>query len=321
MRIHCTAPAPADRGRIVRAMTPEGPQTDRLAEIIKRAAELAELVPEGLREAAFNRAFDQLTVGGETGQRGDSPGASKTRRSARTARRSGSKPQSPSADAEDPAGVLISSVSRTDHPEIGKARRSLDRALYVLRIAEAEHGIDGMTAPQIAKVLTDKFRQRVSRQAINQALDAAGDYVDRTPTSKGVVYRLMQPGENYLDAGGADAGDEKSPSSKTGRRSGRRRATPKPRAEKVEPKTAGNTGSTARKRSGRGPKQLIEELVAEGFFSEPRPMGAIQERLRHKKGALFKPTDLSPALVRLLRQGTLDRERNASNQYEYSVPA
>lgn len=303
-------------------MTAQDPETDRLAEIMKRAAELAQLVPEPLRESAFNRAFDQLIASEERGEHGDSSGASKRQGGTRGTRRGASKVPTPTADTQDPATVLISSLSRTDHPEIGKASRALDRALYVLRIAEAEKGIDGMTAPQIAKVLTAKFRLRVSRQAINQALDAAGDYVDRTPTSKGVVYRLMQPGEEYLDAGGAEAQDKKSAAGKTPRGSGRRRGARKPKTEKAETTTAGGSkASTPRKRSGRGPKQLIEELIAEGFFSEPRAIGAIQERLRHKKGALLKPTDLSPTLVRLLRQNKLDRERNESNQYEYSVPS
>lgn len=219
--------------------------------------------------------------------------------------------------------MLITSVSRTDHPEVAKASRALDRALYVLRIADAKYEIDGMTAPQIAKVLTEKFRHSVSRQAINQALDAAGDYVDRTSTPRGVVYRLMHPGEDYLDAGGADANGEKAANELPARRSGRRRAAPKTTTTTTaETKTVGPpTGPTTRQRSGRGPKPLIEELIAEGFFTEPRAIGAIQERLRHKKGVQFKPTDLSPALVRLLRQNKLDRERNESNQYEYSVPS
>jgi hypothetical protein len=36
---------------------------------------------------------------------------------------------------------------------------------------------------------------------------------------------------------------------------------------------------------------------------------------------VLKATDLSPTLVRLLREKKLDRERNEDNQYEYSVPA
>ncbi len=60
---------------------------------------------------------------------------------------------------------------------------------------------------------------------------------------------------------------------------------------------------------------------AKKSFAKPKDIGEIQERLRHKKGVQLKATDLSPTLVRLLRQNKLDRERNESNQYEYAVPS
>lgn len=74
-------------GRIVRHVAAEDPPTDRLAETIKRAAELAKLVPESLQEAAFNRAFDQLTGTGRAGKNDDLSGSSRTRRSTGTTRR------------------------------------------------------------------------------------------------------------------------------------------------------------------------------------------------------------------------------------------
>jgi hypothetical protein len=46
-------------------------------------------------------------------------------------------------------------------------------------------------------------------------------------------------------------------------------------------------------------------------------MGDAQEQLRHKRGVRYTLQDLSPAFVRLLRDGRLDRDRNASGQYEY----
>jgi hypothetical protein len=296
-------------------MTARDPETTRLAEIVAQAAELAALAPESLREAAFHRVFDELSGSVGAKQHVGAPGPA-PRRS--TSRHLGA-PRSAIAteSAKDPATLLINSLSRTDHPEIATATRSLDRALHLLQIAEAEHEIDGMTASQIARVLTEKFRQRVSRQAINQALDSAGNYVDRTPGARGVVYRLMQPGEVYLASGCAEE-----PVSNAPHRSRRRGAAAKPGAGRVEKTMTGTSGaSTARKRSGRGPKAMIEELIGEGFFSEPRTIGVIQERLRSKKGAAFKPGDLSPTLVRLLRQNKLDRERNASNQYEYTLPS
>jgi hypothetical protein len=66
---------------------------------------------------------------------------------------------------------------------------------------------------------------------------------------------------------------------------------------------------------------MIEELIDGGFFASPKAISDIQRQLRNKRGVTFKATDLSPALVRLLRQKSLDRERNDSNQFEYSVPS
>jgi hypothetical protein len=293
-----------------------------LVGITKRAAEIASHAPEHLQEAAFNRAYDQLSGGdsssGGYGRQQKQPGRTRS-----TTPKKASAPEQEKGD--DPATVLINSLSRTDHPEITGAARALDRALYLLQVAEADHGIDGMTAPQIAKVLTDKFRQSVSRQAIGQALDAAGKYVDRTPQpGAAAIYRLMAPGEEYLAAGGATAEEAKPGSSGGSQRKQRSRpratAKTKPKA-KTEAGRTPSTASSTRKRSGRSPKGLIEELIAEGFFAEPRTIGAIQDRLRHKKGVQLKATDLSPALVRLLRQNALDRERDESNQYEYSVPS
>lgn len=313
-------------------MAAKNADSARLAEITERAAKIAALVPEHLQVAAFNRAFDELSGGGgdhDDGRRKlSSSGASPRPR--KPARRSAT-PVSEQNDVDsDPASVLIASLSRTDHPEINDASKALDRALYLLRIAGADHGIDGLTAPAIARVLTEKFRWRVTHQSIRQALDQASNLVDRVPQKKGgAIYRLMQPGENYLDAGGAAGqGQAAKAGPASARRPARRRSKSKPKAQakpkpkaKTKPGSSGNSDSTARKRVGRGPKPLVEELIAEGFFSEPRVIGDIQERLSHKKGVRLKATDLSPALVRLLRQNQLDRERNESNQYEYRVPA
>jgi hypothetical protein len=129
---------------------------DHIAEITKRAAEIAAAVPQHLQEAAFNRAFDALSESGEV------QGATRNRQSSTGGRREKHARVSTTSQADggtsDPTSVLISSLSRTDHPEIMGAARSLDRALHLLRVAHRDYGIDGLTASQIAKVLTDKFR-------------------------------------------------------------------------------------------------------------------------------------------------------------------
>jgi hypothetical protein len=74
----------------------------------------------------------------------------------------------------------------------------------------------------------------------------------------------------------------------------------------------------ARKTSGRlGPKAALEELLQTTFWSQPRTIGQLQEHLKTTRGHTFKITDLSPALVRLLREKKLERTKNKDNQYEY----
>ncbi len=76
--------------------------------------------------------------------------------------------------------------------------------------------------------------------------------------------------------------------------------------------------STGAKKAGRpGPKQLLEKLHAGGFFAETRTMGAILKHIEAQLGYRYKATDLSPALVRVLRDGKLKRTKDQNGQYEY----
>jgi hypothetical protein len=287
------------------------PNTGRIAEITKQAAEIAKGVPENLQEAAFNRAFEALSETGGAPTQRKRPEGNTQRRRAR-----GRKPAiTAKDDSANAADVLVTGLNRTAHPEITGASVNLDRALHILRVAERDFQIDGLTATQIAKVLTEKFRHSTSHQAIRQALNAAGNYVDYVPqASGGAIYRLMALGEKYLDAGGA-AGTSDSKAERSRRTKPRRRTPSKPKPAK-EP-----DGSSSRKRFAQGPKPMVEELIGEDFFASPKTISDIKNRLRDKKGVSFKAGDLSPTLVRLLRHKSLDRERNDSNQFEYSVPA
>lgn len=76
--------------------------------------------------------------------------------------------------------------------------------------------------------------------------------------------------------------------------------------------------SNTRRPAGRtGPKAAVEQLVELGFFSQAKTISDIKAFLESKKGHKYRTTDLSPALVRLLRQQVLDREKNSDGQYEY----
>ncbi|MGH8983712.1 MAG: hypothetical protein ACRDY6_07530 [Acidimicrobiia bacterium] len=164
---------------------------DQLPDVFRQAADIAGLVPESMQAVAFLRAVDVLIElpPAPRSTRGRSQGRRRTPPSARS-----------DTTDDDPVEALNAGLDRTSHREVASAGSVRDRALWLLRIAKDELDIDGLTAPQIAAVLTNKFRLRTTRQAVGQALDRAGNVVDRVPDAPATVYRIMRPGEDYLDS-------------------------------------------------------------------------------------------------------------------------
>jgi len=277
---------------------------DELKTLFKKAAEISKAVPDPLREAAFNRAVDVLLGVDDLSLRTPSHKPRKP-----------GKPDlfSPSRRNKD-ADPHIFDLDRMAYPQMQTVSRVLERALILLRIAKDDLGIDGLGSRLIAKVLTDKFRFRTTRQAVQQALDAAGDKVDRVSHDRKTIYRIMGPGEAYLDAGQFDTTH--------GHRTPKKRIDKKTKARGT-PKTAsqknGSSGSQGKKpiRSSVSPTIALKVLVEEGYFSSPRRIGDIREHLQQKKGLAFKLRELSPVLLRLLRNKIIDRSKAEDGQYEY----
>lgn len=289
-----------------------------MKKLFKEAAEIAKAVPKELREAAFNRALDALSVPG--GRQGRTP-------------TSGYSTPSPRQDGapQDSAATILQDLDRTRHPEVSNAARVLDRALFVLRAVRDDHQIDGLTSPQIAKVLTEKFRLRTTHQAVRQALDAAGDKVDRNASGRVAIYRIMHPGDQYLATG-----DFSSAASSKGGRSTRKRTRKKaPKKttknavkEKVVPKRNTNAKSPSKKagpgnkatKSGRpGPGAMLRDLVTSGFFSKPRTIAEIQDFAQHQLAHSYGLNELSTPLRRAIHSRLLVRTQNDDGQYEYTA--
>ena len=187
-------------------MSEQARDPDELKDAFKRAAEIAAVVPEAMQEAAFHRALDQIL--------GVEEAAAPREESRQRATKPADKPR-----AADHAQQLINGINRTAYPEVSAATKVLDRGLAVLRLAANDFDIDGLTAPEIAKVLTEKFRLRTTRQAVTQALGGAHTMVDTTKRGQTTVYRIMQAGEDYLEKGGdQDHGAEAGPKTRTRRR-------------------------------------------------------------------------------------------------------
>jgi hypothetical protein len=256
--------------------------SENLKEIFKQAAEIAESVPKDLREAAFNRALDTLLVS-------EKPRAAKSQK--RVLRL---KDTEIDGNTSDNIAILLADLDRTAHPEIATTPRVLERSLFFLRAVRDNHNIDGLGASQIAKVLTEKFRLKTTRQAVTQALDVAGNMVDRRITLGKVSYHLMLPGDEYLAAGNF--------------------------ISSIKPKKTLNAPNAEKKAriTGRpGPGAMLKELVKSGFFAEHRSITDIQHHCENNLAHNYALNELSTPLRRAVHSGLLKREQNNDGQYEY----
>jgi hypothetical protein len=206
--------------------------------------------------------------------------------------------------------------------EVDDEQGALGKSLALLTVAERELGIEGLTAPNIAEVLARKFKWKVTRQAISQALDRSGKMVDSHSNGGAArTYMIMEAGSQYL---ATPVADRQVPASGSGAARRGRKAKGEQSTSARASKTSASSGSdekkptSARRSTNKsGPKDAIESLVEAGYFATPRLLGDIRDELRDRRGLVFKSTDLSPAMTRLLREGRLERRRNADSQYEY----
>jgi len=279
-----------------------------LKKLFKKAAEIANTVPDALQQAAFTRALDVLME-----QTNSASGKSTPHLHDNIGRKPGrptTQEQQAHDENSDPIARLLLSMDRTSYPQILNSPRVLERSLALLRAARDDFNTDGLGCAAIAKILTEKFRLRATRQAVQQALDPAGDKVDRVTSSKGKIhYRIMLPGERYLDS--PESMDH---SKKVNKRRG---AKAKPKTQDTnqhkEPKSAKPKPASPQK----GLKSILLKLVGEGYFNEPKRIGVVREHLQHKKGYNIKITTLSPYFTRMLRDNILDRTSASDGQYEY----
>ncbi len=278
------------------------------------AAEIAKKLPENLQEAGFNRAVEQLLGTGQGGNTGHRKSGGAKKRATRKA----------DEGERDDVSALIDAIDRTAHPDVGATTRVADRALKVLQLADLDHGVDGMTAGEIASVLSRKFRLATKANSVLKALERETDTVDiRGGAGASRVFHIMAPGDAYLERlrAGEEGGRRRATGSagstkSSARKAGSRKAGAKKKSTK---KKAGKKKSDGKNTSRRpGPKAAIGQLIQAGFCDTARTISEIQEELQHRRGHGFSIQELSPALVRSVRDQSLTRERSDAGQYEYS---
>jgi len=218
----------------------------------------------------------------------------------------------------------LEQIDSTQHPGIRSTSTVLDRSLMILQIARSEHNVDGLVPSVIARILTEKFRVNTTDVAVRMALGKVTNLVNRVQKGNAFLYRIMGPGEEYL----AQLGQAKSasPTARAAKRKVRAsRGAKSPEAHEPKMELHGATPATTkaplRKRaSGLGPKAAVTGLVESGFFDAPKTGPAVQEHLKKKRGYDIGTDQLRLAMLRLVRDGRLEREEGAEGQYEYKRP-
>ena len=213
----------------------------------------------------------------------------------------------------------MSELDRSAHPGVFESEGVLDRCIRVLKAAKDGFGLDGLSAGETARILTEKFRISTTANAVRSAFDRSGDVIDRTPSDEGGYrYRLMAAGEAYL------ANPEASRPGRTARRTLRRR---KANAAGAGATIARNseTGKragpdSARSRAKTGPMESLLQLAESGFFATPKKIGEIQKQLEQRLALKFRTNELSPALLNLVRNVRLSRAKGSDGQYTYCNP-
>lgn len=280
-----------------------------LALLVKEAAAVAKQAPDHLQEAAFNKVFEALMASHDAVGSGAPKSGSLGNRKA-------IKEQKP---AEHHAGSsALEHLDRTKYPDIQHNDLALNNSLRLLKGARTDLDIDGLSAAAIAHVLVDKFRCKVTRQAVSMALNGAGRYVNRHNEGGLVIFRIMAPGEEYLDAlKNSPQNNSKPAANRRGSRNKKRRKTAESRQSSPPTKTSPQKSASGTKA---GPATGMSQLYDSGFFSSARTIADINGKLKHDLGRTFKQNELSPVLLRWLRNGKLTRNLNTDNQYEYKQP-
>jgi predicted transcriptional regulator len=283
-------------------------------EAILKAAEIAKKVPENLQDAAFNRALDALLASPAKDASASSLGGGR-------ALRSGSDAADPSS-SQNPNRVemMMSNFDTTAFPEIGAHKPPLENALRILQAAREALQIDGLTPTEVAAILRDKFRVSVAESSVRMALGRAGNLVNRVRRGRAFDYRIMAPGDTYLASPARTQAVRAAGTGKRRPRAGRAAGPPKSRGELKARSEGIKGGGPKQALSGRpGPTEVVNKLVADGFFKEAKTVAEVLEHVKHKRGYTFKTSDIAVSLLRLVRGEKIERHRNKDRQYEYKA--
>lgn len=96
---------------------------------------------------------------------------------------------------------MLEAINRTEHPEIHRLDKSIDRALYILGVMK-DLDYDGLNPSQILKILTEVFRIKAKLPAVSMALINDKYYTLKEESfykgTKANKYKIMKAGEDHI---------------------------------------------------------------------------------------------------------------------------
>ena len=158
------------------------------------------------------------------------------------------------------------------------------------------------------------------------ALKDASDFVDRVSESGAYRYRIMGPGEEYLAhierADGVRPGTAATRTTARPQHHQARTTESSKSATKRGVSVDGRQNKATKKQTSRkvGPKAAILSLVDSGFFATPKTGPEVQTHLKTRRGFDLGTDQIRLAMLRLVRDGALERDENKEGQYEYKRP-
>jgi hypothetical protein len=149
---------------------------------------------------------------------------------------------------------------------------------------------------------------------LQKKLKAIADTVNSFK-SEAVQLRVVDVLLGHLGASEAPAPGSTAGSTRTPKKSRRQREKASASSLEAEAEVSRRSSRTS---GSPGASATINELLGSGFFKEPRTIGFIVDHCRTARGHHYKANECSPALLRLLRDKKLKRQKNKEGQYEYT---
>lgn len=99
---------------------------------------------------------------------------------------------------------------------------------------------------------------------------------------------------------------------------GKRKRKRKTTAPKEPTSDTPETKKKSSSRGGTGAYAAVSVLHDKGFFKSPQTIRSVIDHCGTAKSHHFKANQISPPLLKMLRDGKLTRNKNSDNQYDYS---